>query len=270
MTSKFLRVNIIIAAIIILLVIPVTTTTVYAVKSDKGLEIHLLTKEVGKINQGEAKWFEIQFANSGSSPAYDFRVCLLDADGLIYRYPGDGDCTSLSQDSTLDPREKDYVAVWLMAFLPTEKEKRNLTLESTYMDESGKVFSEDFSVSIQVEKAEKPKIKILTKDLGVIGPTQTVWVSLGFGNVGRTIAYDFKVVVVDSDGLGYVYPGNRDFTSLYRDANLEPGETDYASIQITAPQDVQMGMHKMTFELTYMDWTGKVYSENFHLNIAVK
>ena len=98
-----------------------------------------------------------------------------------------------------------------------------------------------------------------TLDLGT-----SAWVDVDFTGLAPSVD-DMRMTVTGD--LPIVYPGDRGFTSLHGDEQLEDGETDTARVRIDAV-DVLPGSYELATELTY-DFDGRTFTRTGTVAVTI-
>ncbi len=196
---------------------------------------------------GQTAWISIDW-KGGAESLSDVRFRVVDQPaGYEIAYPtapGDGTYTSLHVDDVLDRNERDVARVRVTVPQDASKDAK-LTFELTYRTPDGSPGAERYDIKIPIEPASGGPFTQIDDAVSVTG---SGWVQVRFRGE-RPDVNDVATTVSAPAGVNIVYPGERSSTSLYRDARLDQGETDFVAFFVEAPA----GTHTLTLETA---WSG--------------
>jgi len=210
-------------------------------------KVKLDTKKTATVVQGSSAWVALNWEGDYAD-ATGFRVVATTKEtGVEISYPDNtGDHTSLMDNDVLSDAEIDYTAIHVDVPYGTKSFK--LDLVATWND-GDKDVSKKFKVSVPTVEYTGDDVAISTNDAGSVPTDEPSWVGVDWTGMAPSIG-DVQMTATGPSGAAIVYPGERDWTSLYHDSQLDQGETDVARFLLDA-SGLEAGVHKFEVTLSY-------------------
>lgn len=210
-------------------------------------EPELLTVDAPALTAGASSWIAVRWL--GGSDVTDFRVTAAPIGGsadVVVSYPENtGTYTSLYNDAELSSSEVDFTAIRLTIPYAVSG-KVQLQLDVSY-DDAGKSRQKVHVIQIPIVTHTGGDLDLVTTE-GTL-PSDGGWVPVWFTGVAPSLT-DFQLVVTDPAGPTVVYPGDGASTSLYYDAVLLEGESDFVAFRVL-PDGLAPGTYDMDVEASY-------------------
>lgn len=191
-------------------------------------EPELLTVDAPALTAGASSWIAVTWI--GGADVGDFRVTARPIGGsadVVIGYPENtGSYTSLYNDAELSSSEVDFTALHLTIPYGVGG-KVQLQLDVTY-DDAGHSRQKVYVIQVPVVTHTGGDLDLVTSEASV--PAAGGWVPVWFTGVAPSLT-DFQLAVSGPDLPGVAYPGDRTSTSLFYDAVLLQGESDYAAFR---------------------------------------
>jgi len=210
-------------------------------------KVKLDTQKTATVVQGSSAWVVVNWRGS-TADATGFRVvATTKAPGVEISYPDNtGDHTSLMFNDVLSSDEIDFTAIHVDVPYGTKNFK--LDLVATW-NNGEKDVSKDFKVTVPTVEYTGDDVAISTDDAGSVPTDEPSWVGVDWTGMAPSIG-DVEMTATGPSGAAIAYPGERDWTSLYHDNQLDQGETDVARFLLDA-SGLEAGVHKFEVTLSY-------------------
>jgi hypothetical protein len=148
----------------------------------------------------------------------------------------------------LSKNEIDFTAIYIG--VPADFSGTEITLELTARfgkkDKANK--KQSFSLVVPIAQHSGDDVVQVTAELDPVAAGSAVWADVQFKGLAPAVT-DFKVEVVDGDGVPYLLPQEL-FTSLDGDAQLDKGESDVVRLYVDAAT-LGAGSHTLQIQTSW-------------------
>lgn len=210
-------------------------------------KVKLDTKKTATVVQGSSAWVALNWKGDKSNATGFRAVASTKAAGVEISYPTNaGGHTSLMKNDVLSSDEIDFTAINVDVPYGTKSFKLDIT--ATWND-GEKDVTKEFRVTVPTVEYTGDDVAISTSDAGSVPTDEPSWVGVDWTGMAPSIG-DVQMTATGPSGAAIVYPGERDWTSLYHDNQLDQGETDVARFLLD-PSGLEAGAHKFEVTLSY-------------------